>query len=113
MEDPSFVLFGYAFSQKSYDAYKTCKFIELPKKYGKLPSGFTLPKNSSILHTFRYHVKRMLQSGSVDKLKLVYEKTYGGHVCPNYDGKPISMYKVCSLFGVLIVAAIFSLVVLL
>lgn len=113
MEDPSFALFGDALSEKSYDLYKTCQFIEIPKKYGNYPSGFTLPKNSSIGPIFSYYVSRLIESGSVGKIKSVYEKTYGGQVCPNYEGKPIGIYKFCSLFGILITAAILSFVVIL
>ena len=113
MEDPSFALFGDGLSHKSYDSYKTCKLIEIPKKYGNYPCGFTLPKNSSIGPIFQYYVKRLLQSGSVDKIKSVYEKTYEGQVCPNYEGKPIGMHKFFSLFVMYITAAIVSFAMLL
>ena len=105
-------MFGDALSQRSHDLYKECKFIALPRKYGRYPSGFTLPKNSSIFPLFRYYVKRMLQGGAVDKLKTKYEKSYGDQVCPNYEGKPITMYKVVSLFGLLVSALGLSLVIL-
>ena len=112
-EDSSIAIYGDALSHKSYDAYKTCKLIEVPKRYGNYPTGFTIPKNSSIKPMFRYYVKRFLQSGSVDRIKSVYEKTFGGQVCPNYEGKPVGIYKFFSLFGMLMAAVILSIIVLL
>lgn len=109
---PSFALFGDSLSQKSYDGYKHCKFIEIPRKYGNYPSGFTLPKNSSIEPVFRYYVKRLLESGSVDQIKTVYEKSSGNQVCPNYDGKPIGLNKSFSLFAMYFTAIFLSLIIL-
>jgi hypothetical protein len=112
MEDPDFALFGEAMSQKSFEHYKTCKFIAIPGKYGNYPSGYILPKNSSIGPIFRYYIKRLIESGSVDQIKLVYQKTYEDQACPNYRGKPIGHNKTFSLFGMYITAAMFSLMLL-
>ena len=112
LEDPDYALFGEAMSQKSFDHYKTCKFIAIPVKYGKYPSGYVLPKNSSIGHIFRYYIKRLIEGGSVDQIKIVHQKIYEDQACPNYRGKPIGQNKTFSLFGMYITAAMFSLLVL-
>ena len=111
--DPSFALAGNALSHKSFDSYKTCDIIEIPKRYSSYPAGYTIPKNSSIKPIISYYVKRLIQSGSVDKIRSVYEKTYGSQNCPNYEGKPIAMYKSFSIFGMLILATLLSFSVLL
>ena len=111
--DPSFALFGDALSQKSTIGYKTCQFIEIPKrKYGNYPSGFTLPKNSSFEPIFQYYVKRLLESGSVVQIRTIYEKSYGEQICESFDGKPIGFNKSFSLFAMYISAAILSLLIL-
>ena len=113
MENPSFALFGDALSQKSTYGYKTCKFIELPKrKYGNYPSGFTIPKNSPFTPIFQYYVKRMLENGNVVQIKTIYEKSYGEQICESYEGKPVGLNKSFSLFAMYIGAAILSLLIL-
>ena len=106
-------MFGDSLAQKSTVEYKTCKFIELPKrKYGNYPSGFTLPKNSSFEPMFQYYVKRLLEGGNVGQIKTIYEKSYGEQVCENYDGKPIGLNKSFSLFTMYMGAGILSLLVM-
>ena len=113
MDDPDFALFGEALSQKSFNGYKTCKFVAIPGKYGNYPSGYILPKNSSIGPIFRYYIKRLIESGSVDQIKHGYQKLYEEQTCPNYRGKPIGTNKCFFLFGMYTSAGILTLLILL
>ena len=99
MDDSDFALFGESLSQKGYNGYKTCQFVAIPGKYGNYPSGYILPKNSSIGPIFRYYIKKLIESGTVDQIRDGYEKLYEEQSCPNYKGKPIGPNKVFSLFG--------------
>ena len=113
MEDTDFALFGEALSQKSFPGYKTCKFVSIPGRYGNHPSGYILPKNSSIGPIFRYYIKRLIESGSVDQIKHGYEKLYEEQDCPNYRGKPIGTNKCFCLFGMYTGAGILTLLIFL
>ena len=111
MDDPDFALFGESLSQKSFRGYKTCKFVAIPGKYGNYPSGYVLPKNSSIGPIFRYYIKKLIESGSVDQIRHGYEKLYEDQACPNYKGKPIGTNKVFSLFGMYASAGVLVLLI--
>ena len=84
MDDSDFALFGESLSQKSFRGYKTCQFVAIPGKYGNYPSGYILPKNSSIGPIFRYYMKKLIESGSVDQIRHGYEKLYEEQSCPNF-----------------------------
>ena len=113
MDDPDFALFGEALSQKSFHGYKTCKFVAIPGKYGNYPSGYILPKNSSIGPIFRYYIKRLIESGSVDQIKHGYQKLYEEQTCPNYRGKPIGTNKCGFLFAMYGSAVILTILIFL
>ena len=99
MENDDVVVYGNVLSQKSYDLYKSCKVVALPRKYGISQMGFIIPKNSSFTSAFTYVIKQLIESGTVDRLKEVYKLE--DQVCPTYEGQPIGIKKCFFVFGIL------------
>ena len=99
MEDDSVVVYGNALSQKSYQYYRSCKVIALPRKYGIAQMGYTIPKNSSFTAAFSYFITQFIESGTVDRIKEIYKSEE--QVCPTYEGKPLGVEKCFLLFGIL------------
>ena len=108
MKDDSIVVYGNALSQKSYDFYKKCEVIALPRKYGHSQMGYTIPKNSSFTSSFTYFITQMIESGTVDRFKSIYELE--PQVCPTYEGQPVGIEKCFSLFGILCIGAGLSII---
>ena len=103
MEEDKVVVYGNALSQKSYDIYKSCKVVALPRKYGIAQMGYAIPKNSSFTSAFTYYINQLKEGGTVDRLKEIYkleDHTYD-QACPTYEGKPIGIRKCSFLFGIL------------
>ena len=99
MEDDGVIVYGSALSQKSFDIYKSCKAVALPRKYGFTQMGQTIPKNSSFTSAFTYYINQFKESGTVDRLKEIYKLE--DQVCPTYEGQPIGIQKCFFLFGIL------------
>ena len=99
MNDDQLVVYGNALSQKSYDLYKRCDVVALPKKYGIAQMGYVIPKNSSFTPAFTYFINQLIESGTVDRIKEIYKGE--DQVCPTYQGKPLGIRKCFSLFGIL------------
>ena len=106
MKDSQIVVYGNSLSQNSYDLYKQCAVIALPKKYGMSQMGFVVPKNSSLKSAFSYFINRFIESGSIDRLKRKYK--LGEQVCPSYIGKPLGMESVFSMFWPFVVGLTLS-----
>lgn len=99
MNDENLVVYGNALSQKSYDLYKRCEVIALPKRYGIAQMGYVIPKNSSFTPAFTFFINQLIESGTVDRIKEIYKGE--DQVCPTYQGKPLGIRKCFSLFGIL------------
>ena len=99
MNDENLVVYGNALSQKSYNLYKNCDVIALPKKYVITQMGYTIPKNSSFTAAFTYFINQFIESGTVERFKKIYKAE--DQVCPTYEGKPVGIEKCFSLFGIL------------
>ena len=108
MKDDSTVVYGNPQSQKSYELYKKCKVIALPKKYGHSQMGHIIPKNSSFTSAFTYFIAQMIESGTVDRFKSIYQ--FEPQVCPTYEGQPVGIEKCFSLFGILCIGAGLSII---
>ena len=108
MEDDDLVVYGNALSQKSYDIYKSCKAIALPRKYGIAQMGQTIPKNSSFTAAFTFYINQLIESGTVDRLKEQYKSEE--QICPTYEGQPITIEKSFFLFGILSIGGTISLI---
>ena len=106
MKDSQIVAYGNSLSQKSYELYKQCAVIALPKKYGMYQMGFVIPKNSSLTSAFSYFINRFIESGSIDRIKRKYE--LDEQVCPSYIGKPLGMESVFSMFGTFVIGITLS-----
>ena len=101
MKDPSIVAYGNSLSQKSYELYRKCAVIALPKTYGKFQMGFTIPKNSSLTSPFTYFINQFIESGSIARVKRKYRS--GEQICPSYIGKPLGLESVLSMFAALFI----------
>ena len=98
IKDDSFAAYGNSLSMKSYDLYKRCEVIALPKQYGHSQMGFTVPKNSSLKSPFTFFITQLIESGTIDRFKTIYDKQE--QVCPSYEGKPIGIPKFFSVIGI-------------
>ena len=101
IKDDSFAAYGNSLSMKSYDLYKKCEVIALPKQYGHSQMGFTVPKNSSLKSPFTFFITQLIESGTIDRFKTIYDKQE--QVCPSYEGKPIGIPKFFSVIGIFLV----------
>ena len=106
MKDSQVVAYGSDLSQKSYELYKKCSIIALPRKYGAYQMGFVIPKNSSLTSAFTFYINRFIESGSIDRIKRKYE--LDEQVCPSYIGKPLGMESVFSMFGTFVIGLTLS-----
>ena len=97
MKDSQVVAYGSDLSQKSYELYKKCSIIALPRKYGAYQMGFVIPKNSSLTSAFTFYINRFIESGSIARVKRKYK--LDEQVCPSYIGKPLGIETVMSMFA--------------
>jgi len=111
MEEDNVVVYGNSFSQKSYESYKSCKVVALPRKYGREQIGYTIQKNSPLTSAFTYFINQFQESGIVDRIKEVYKVE--DHVCPTYEGQPVGIRKCFFLFGILSIGGGLSIIWLL
>ena len=111
MEDDSVVVYGASQSHITYDLYKNCEVIALPRKYGHSQMGYTIPKNSSFTPMFTYYINLLIEGGTVGRIKAKYESE--GQICPSYEGKPLGLRKCFLVIGALCMGAGLSLVWLL
>ena len=99
MEDDNVVVYDNSFSQKTYDIYKSCKAVALPRKIASEQLAYTIPKNSPFTAAFTHCINQFKESGTVDRLKEVYKVE--DHSCTTYEGQPIGIRKCFFLFGIL------------
>ena len=108
MDDDNVVVYGNSFSYKSYDIYRSCKAVALPRKFESELVAYTIPKNSPFTAAFTYFINQLKESGTVDRLKEIYKVE--DHVCPTYEGQPIGIRKCFSLFGILAIGGGLSII---
>ena len=111
MEDDDIVVYGNALSQMSYELYKKCEVVSLPRKYGHSQMGYTIPKNSSLTAAFTYFISQLIEGGTVDRIKSIYELE--GQICPTYEGKPLGIQKCFLIIGIICIGAGLSVIWLL
>ena len=99
---------------KHCESYITCKVKVVPYViYENLGAGWTFAKDSSFLPIFTNYVRMMKESGSFYRIESSYDERKGmpSQDCPSYEGQPIGMKKVFSVFGILLLASGFSFLV--
>ena len=106
MSDDQIVGYGNALSQRSYEFYKKCDVIALPKKYGIKQMGSVIPKNSSFAPAFTYFIKQFIEKGDVDRIKQIYKPE--DQICPTYKGKPLGLRKCITSFAILLIGGAIS-----
>ena len=106
MKDGDLAAYGNAVVLKSYDVYKKCEVIALPKKYGLSQEAFVISKNSSLTPAFTYYLKQFIENGLVSRIKQMHKTE--DQVCPSYQGKPLGLQKCITLFGIISFGAVSS-----
>ena len=97
------------------ESYITCKVKVVPYVISEyLGGGWTFAKDSSFLPIFTHYVRIMKESGSFNRIESSYNERKGmpSQVCPSYEGKPIGMKKVFSVFVILLLASGLSFLIL-
>ena len=101
MSDSQIVVYGNSLSQKSYDLYKKCAVVALPKRYGISQMGYVVPKNSSLTSAFTYFINHFIESGTVARIKHLYKIEEQN--CPSHMGKPLGLENCFSMFGMFLI----------
>ena len=116
LDDSSYSAFiqTYKGGPKYCKQFSECKIIAVPHVIGKsLGSGWIFPKHSALHPLFDKYVSIIRESGQYDKLKAAYnDQLILKTTCAQNDGKPIDLWKSFSLFGMLSLAAIISVIIL-
>ena len=73
--------------------------MALPKKYDLKPYAFGFQKNSPFLPLFDFHLKKLQEKGTIDKILKEYESR--PQICPDYNGLPLGFDTCISAFLVL------------
>ena len=94
--------------------YESCEVVKVPYVVDTiLGGGWLFPKNSPYLPIMEYYVGILLEAGIYERMKSAYYDTDGkGQNCPDFDGSPIGPHKVFSLFGVIVLGIVLSLILL-
>ena len=80
----------------SYREYTECKIISTNVPLGRATFAWAMQKHSPYLPVLNYHMKRMNEKGTLQKLYQKYEKP--PQVCPNKAGSPINFDSCLTAF---------------
>ena len=107
VEDPSYAAYIMSWGDiKRCEQYKNCNVKVIDQVLDKSPGGgWTFPKKSEFRPIMFTYINMIKERGSYARIEAYgREKGLGPEqTCQDYDGKPIGMQKVFSLFGVLII----------
>ena len=98
-------------SIKRCEPYKKCKVLQIPYVIdASVGGGWTFQKHSPFLPMFDMYINTLKEHGTFQRIEDVgNNKTLGPEQdCQDYDGKPIGVTKVFSLFGILAIGSGFS-----
>ncbi len=88
--------------------FRDCEIIAAPAKYDLKPNAFGLQKNSPYLGIFNFYIRRLVQTGTLNKILTNYESPV--QICPDYSGKALGMNSCFTAFFPLFFAAGLALV---
>ena len=98
-------------SIKRCHQFKVCNVLAIPDIIDRSTGGgWTFQKNSPFLPMFDMYINTLKEHGTFQRIEDVgNNKTQGPEqTCADYDGKPIGVEKVFSLFGFLLIGSGFS-----
>ena len=90
VDNPFVVAYGDSLWMYS-PQYSNCEIVTTSVPIYSARLGWAIQKRSPYYGTFQYHIKKMKESGAVDRSIIKY-KAYGNN-CPDYSGKPISIQQ--------------------
>jgi hypothetical protein len=96
IENPGNAIYGTYIGGKYTEEYRDCKVIDIPADYNYKSIGFAFPHNSPFLGPFNHVLKRMIEGGTVDKIKIKYATQ--PQVCPDTSGQALGFESCCSAF---------------
>ena len=117
-EDDTYGVFRISGDHPSYcTQYQTCKVIEAPFAVGRSigGGGWIFQKRSPFLPIFRYHYWKYKEAGL--ELRIWGKPEYSPHFllpdqeCETLDGHPVSIFKLPSVFVMLLCAACLSIII--
>ena len=118
-EDDSYAFFTISTTVYGMcDAYQKCKVVTAPFTTGRFAggAGWLFPKRSPFFSIFNHYVRVLKETGLKDRVVNTpeYDPKYllPDQECETFDGHPVSMSIVFSLFAMLLGAAGLSLVVI-
>ena len=89
--DTPFIV-GYGDSLWKYSSqYINCEIVTTSAPTYSARLGWAIPKRSPFYGTFQYHIKKIKESGAVDRSITKYKSNCQN--CPDYSGKPISIQQ--------------------
>ena len=68
IRDPGYTLFDNYFSVITFDAYKSCEIMDIPKAYDPKAFAYAFAKDSPYLPIFNYYLHLLRESGSIDQI---------------------------------------------
>ena len=118
VEDDSYAVFRVtAGAPSDCDAYYHCSVVRAPFiTHETLGVGWLFPRRSQFYSMFNHYHTSIVEAGTAERARAPYFDIGIGYrkeqLCTNYDGKPIGMKKIISLFGIILIGVILSMVVL-
>ncbi len=76
--------------------YASCKVITVPEKYDYKRRAFGFQKNSPYVELFSYHLKKMKESGILQKIVDSYQVKE--QICPDYNGQALDIKSCITAF---------------
>lgn len=100
LDNPNYLLYEDGLGIRQSPAYLKCDIVNIFGPLRKSQIAWIMPKNSPFFRTFHYHLKKLKESGIVER----YQKMYvaGDQVCPDFSGKSVSLKQCFSAFLVFI-----------
>ena len=68
IQDPAYTLYDNYFSVITFDAYKSCEIIDIPKAYDPKAFAYAFAKDSPYLPIFNYYLHLLRESGSINQI---------------------------------------------
>lgn len=68
ISDRMYTLFDNYYSIKTFQAYKTCQIVDIPKAYESKAFSYAFAKNSPYFPVFNYYLRVMKESGGLDQI---------------------------------------------
>eukprot|EP00095_Tigriopus_kingsejongensis_P012527 maker-scaffold455_size166772-snap-gene-0.36 protein:Tk12527 transcript:maker-scaffold455_size166772-snap-gene-0.36-mRNA-1 annotation:"hypothetical protein L798_01404" len=108
--DPDYVLYDNFYSSRTFDAYRRCKIIAVPKVYEKKVFAYAFQRDSPFLPLFNFNLKRMLERGSMNQVVEKY-LSVAGQQCEDLSGAPLGFENCFTAFLVFLTGCFLGAVV--